>query len=91
MTNKGRRLKDVKAEQILKRRKARRRKRALFLLAEVLILVMLLAVAYGLVKYGKIDKDIIMDNFNVSSDINDEDDSVEDSLDDTTSEEQKDD
>ena len=54
MTNKGRRLKDAKAEQIQKRRKARRRKRALFLLTEIVILMVLLAIAYGLVTYGKI-------------------------------------
>lgn len=58
MTSKGRRLKDVKAEQAAKRRKARRRKRAMFLIIEIFILFALLVVAYGLVKYGKIDKSI---------------------------------
>ena len=76
MTNKGRRLKDVKAEQVLKRRKARRRKRALFLLAEIVLLLMLLAIAYGLVKYGKIDKNIINDAFHISNDVNVEDNST---------------
>ena len=63
MTNKGRRLKEVKAEQNAKRRRAKRRKRAMFLMIEMFVLCVLLMIAYCLVTYGKIDIDILKDNF----------------------------
>ena len=55
MSNKGRRLKDVKAEQTAKRRRARRRKRAMFLIVEIFILCVLLMIAYSLITYGKVN------------------------------------
>lgn len=46
------RLKDVKAEQVAKKRKAKRMKRALFLVAEVILLAIMLYVAYYFVTHG---------------------------------------
>lgn len=54
MANRGRRLKEAKAEKAAKKRRARRRKRAFFMIMEILILFVLLAVGYVMVKYGKI-------------------------------------
>lgn len=54
MTEKGRSLKAAKAERAAKRRRAKRRRRAVFLIVEILILLILLAVGYVMVKYGKI-------------------------------------
>lgn len=54
MANRGRRLKEAKAEKAAKKRRARRRKRAFFMIMEFLILFVLLAVGYVMVKYGKI-------------------------------------
>lgn len=54
MANRGRSLKEAKAEKAAKKRRARRRKRAFFMLMEFLILFVLLAVGYVMVKYGKI-------------------------------------
>ena len=56
MTNKGRRLNEVKAAQAAKRRRARRRKRVMFLITEIVILFALVVIGYGMIKYGKIDK-----------------------------------
>lgn len=56
MTDKGRRLKDVKAAQLAKRRRAKRRRRVMFLITEIFILFALVVVGYGMIKYGKIDK-----------------------------------
>ena len=56
MADKGRRLKDVKAAQIAKRRRAKRRRRIMFLITEIFILFALVVVGYGMIKYGKIDK-----------------------------------
>lgn len=52
IVEKRRRLRDVKKEQALKRQKAKRRKRVLFLISEIIVLAVLLAMAYILVKYG---------------------------------------
>ena len=54
MANRGRSLKEAKAEKAAKKRRARRRKRAFFMIMEFLILFVLLAVGYVKVKYGKI-------------------------------------
>ena len=54
MANRGRSLKEAKAEKAAKKRRARRRKRAFFMIMEFLILFVLLAVGYVMVKYGKI-------------------------------------
>lgn len=54
MANRGRSLKEAKAEKAAKKRRARRRKRAFFMIMEFLILFVLLAVGYVVVKYGKI-------------------------------------
>ena len=54
MANRGRSLKEAKAEKAAKKRRARRRKRAFFMIIEFLILFVLLAVGYVMVKYGKI-------------------------------------
>lgn len=54
MAKKRARLKDVKAEQAAKKRKAKRVKRALFLLAEVLLLAIMLYVAYYFVTHGNV-------------------------------------
>lgn len=56
MTDKGRRLKDVKAAQIIKRRRAKRRRRIMFLITEIFILFALVVVGYGMMKYSKIEK-----------------------------------
>ena len=62
MTNQGRRLKEVKAQQIAKRRRAIRRKRAMFLIMELVVLCILLMIGYSLITYGKINLDIFKDN-----------------------------
>ena len=54
MANRGRSLKEAKSEKASKKRRARRRKRAFFMIMEFLILFVLLAVGYVMVKYGKI-------------------------------------
>ena len=54
MANRGRSVKEAKAEKAAKTRRARRRKRAFFMIMEFLILFVLLAVGYVMVKYGKI-------------------------------------
>ena len=56
MTDKGRRLKDVKAAQLAKRRRAKRRRRVMFLITEIFILFALVVVGYGMMKYSKIQK-----------------------------------
>ncbi len=58
MAKKGNRLKDVKAEKMAKKRRMKRRKRALFLFIEVILLAILVSAAYMLTKYGKIQGDI---------------------------------
>ena len=55
------RLKDVKAEKIAKKRKMKRRKRILFLVAELVLLILLVFASYALVTYGEIPKDILGD------------------------------
>ncbi len=49
----GRSLKEVKAERAAKKRKARRRKRVIVLLAELFVLAILLGTGYVMTKYGK--------------------------------------
>ena len=61
MANRGRSLKEAKAERAAKKRKARRRKRAFFMIMEFLILFILLAVGYVMVKYGKIQLNVFGD------------------------------
>lgn len=61
MANKGRRLKEAKAEKAAKKRRARRRKRAIFMIVEILILLILLAVGYVMVKYGKMQLNVFGD------------------------------
>lgn len=58
MASKERRLKDVKAEKIAKKRRLKRRRRVLFLLIEVLVLTVLALAAYMLLKYDKIQGDV---------------------------------
>ena len=62
MTNQGRRLREVKAQQIAKRRRAIRRKRAMFLITELVALCILLMMAYSLITYGKINLGIFKDS-----------------------------
>lgn len=62
MTDKGRRLKDVKAQQIAKRRRAKRRKRIMFLITEIIILFALLVIGYGMIKYREIEKSTFEEN-----------------------------
>lgn len=57
----GRSLKEVKAEQAAKKRKARRRKRAIVLFVELFVLVMLLGTGYIMSKYGKFQLNILGD------------------------------
>jgi len=61
MAGRGRKLKEAKAERAAKKRKARRRKRAFFMIMEFLILFILLAVGYVMVKYGKIQLNVFGD------------------------------
>lgn len=61
MADRGRRLKEAKAEKAAKKRRARRRKRAIFMIIEFLILFALLAVGYVMVKYGKIQLNVFGD------------------------------
>ncbi len=61
MANRGRSLKEAKAEKAAKKRRARRRKRAFFMIMEFLILFVLLAVGYVMVKYGKIQLNVFGD------------------------------
>lgn len=61
MANRGRSLKEAKAEKAAKKRRARRRKRAFFMIMEFLILFVLLAVGYVMVKYGKIQSNAFGD------------------------------
>lgn len=49
----GRTLKDVKAERVAKKRRAKRRKRAIVLVTEFFILFLLLGIGYVMNKYGK--------------------------------------
>lgn len=58
MAGRGRSLKEAKAERAAKKRKARRRKRALFMIVEFLILFVLLAAGYVMTKYGKIQLNV---------------------------------
>ncbi len=53
MADRGRSLKEAKAEKKEQKRRARRRKRALFMIAEILILLILLTIGYVMMKYGK--------------------------------------
>ena len=61
MARSGRSLREAKAEKAAKKRIARRRKRAIFLIVEILILFVLLAVGYVMVKYGKIQLNVFGD------------------------------
>lgn len=61
MANRGRSLKEAKAEKAARKRRARRRKRAIFMIIEFLILFVLLAVGYVMVKYGKIQLNVFGD------------------------------
>lgn len=61
MAGRGRSLKEAKAEKAAKKRRARRRKRAIFLVIEFLILFVLLAVGYVMIKYGKIQLNVFGD------------------------------
>ncbi len=61
MAGRGRSLKEAKAEKAAKKRRARRRKRAIFMIIEFLILFVLLAVGYVMVKYGKIQLNVFGD------------------------------
>lgn len=61
MARSGRSLREAKAEKAAKKRRARRRKRAIFLIVEILILFVLLAVGYVMVKYGKIQLNVFGD------------------------------
>lgn len=54
----GRSLRGAKAERAAKKRKARRRKRAIVLIAEFLVLFVLLGIGYVMNKYGKIQLNI---------------------------------
>lgn len=62
MAKMGRRLKDVKAEKIAQKRRARRRKRILFLVVEMIVLCVLLLIVYAMTKYGKIQNETLDDN-----------------------------
>lgn len=57
MKSKKRSLREVKAERLAKKRRIKRRKRMVFLLVEVLLLVFLLGVAYAVQKFEKIQSD----------------------------------
>ncbi len=59
---KRRSLKNVKAERAAKRRKSRRIKRVLFLILELIILFVLLAIGYVIHKYGEVSSDIFSDS-----------------------------
>lgn len=48
-------IKEAKAEKAAQKRRARRRKRALFLMSEFLILFVLLGIGYLMIKFGKIN------------------------------------
>jgi len=73
MTDKGRRIREAKAQQNAKRRRARRRKRAMFLISEIFILFVLLVIGYGMIKYGKIEKsDFGKDTIKVNDGVNTE-------------------
>lgn len=61
MASRGRSLKEAKAEKAAKKRRAKRRKRAIFLIVELLVLFVLLAVGYVMVKYGKIQVNLFED------------------------------
>ena len=61
MAKNGRSLKEAKAEKIAKKRRARRRKRAIFLLVEIFILFILLSIGYVMMKYGKIQLNMFGD------------------------------
>ena len=58
MAKKGRSLKEAKAERVARKRKARRRKRAVFLMGEIIILLILLAIGYVMTKYGKMQLNV---------------------------------
>ena len=68
MKKRGKRLKEVKAEQAKKRRRAKRRKRILVLTIELLIFVTLLGIGYVLTKFGKIQTHIFTDGAIVIND-----------------------
>ena len=50
----GRSLKEAKAEHAAKKRRAKRRKRAIVLIAEIMTLMILLGIGYVMSKYGKL-------------------------------------
>ena len=69
---KERSLKRAKAERAAKQKKARKRKRVIFLLAEIIIFILLLGMWYVIAKYGKLQvnlwgKDDIVTNEGVNS------------------------
>lgn len=58
----GRSLKEAKAERAAKRRRAKRRKRVFVLFAELFVLVILLGIGYLMMKYDKIQLNVLGDD-----------------------------
>ncbi len=61
MANRGRSLKEAKAEKAAKKRRARRRKRAIVMIVEVMTLCILLGIGFVLTKLGKMQKYVLDD------------------------------
>lgn len=71
MTDQSRKLKEVKAQQMAKRRKAKQRKRLIFLIVEIVVLFILILVGYTLIKYGKIEKEALdKDSIQINEGVN---------------------
>lgn len=68
MASRERSLKAAKAERAARKRRARRRKRAIFMIVEFVILFVLLAVGYVMLKYGKIQLNVFGDGDIVKND-----------------------
>lgn len=62
MGQRSRSIREAKAEKARQKRRAKRRKRALFLFSEILIFCILLSVGYVMTKYGKLQLNILEKN-----------------------------